>query len=76
MSTPADNDPYADQPKKWVGKTARFDHAGQRLVGVVIAQKWAGRTARGAIPDYTLTIRGNSGKTLDVSLVESRASFD
>lgn len=69
-------DPYADQPKRWVGRTVRFDHNGARLVGVVTAQKWAGRTPRGALPDYTLTVRGNSGKTLDVSLVESRASFD
>lgn len=59
-----------------MGRVVRFDHGGQRLVGTVTAQKWAGRTARGALPDYTLTVRGSSGKTIDVSLVESRASFD
>jgi hypothetical protein len=69
-------DPYADQPKKWVGRVCRFDHAGARLVGTVTAQKYAGRTPRGALPDYTLTVRGQSGKTLEISLVESRASFD
>lgn len=75
MST-ADTDPNAGQPAKWVGRTARFDHAGARLVGTVTAQAYAGRTARGNLHDWTLSVRGSSGKTLEVSLVESRASFD
>lgn len=69
-------DPNADQPKKWVGRVVRFDHAGQRLTGTVVSHTYIGRTPRGALPDYTLTIRGQSGRTLDVSLVESRATFD
>lgn len=74
--TPGIADPWADQPKKWVGRVVRFDHLGQRLTGTVIAHAYAGRTPRGNLPDYTLTIRGQSGRTLDVSLVESRATFD
>ena len=69
-------DPYADQPKRWVGKTVRFDHSGKRLVGVCLSHTYTGRTARGSIPDYLLTVRGTSGTMLDVSLVESKALFD
>lgn len=71
-----DADPYADHPNRWVGRVARFDYDGKRLVGTVTAQRYSGRTERGNLPDYALTIRGSSGATLVVSLVESRASFD
>lgn len=46
-----------------------------RLSGTVTSHNYAGRTKRGNIPDYTLTIVGKSGKTLTVSMVESHASF-
>ena len=73
-------DPYADEPKKWIGKTARFlpiGHAhGPQMVGIVTAQRFTGRTAKGNLPDYALDVRGSSGKIITISLVENRASFD
>lgn len=79
MTPTADIDPYADEPKKWVGRTARFLPIGKthgpQMVGIVIAQKWAGRNNKGSIPDYTLTVRGQSGKTMEISMVENRATF-
>ena len=68
-------DPYADQPKKWIGCTAQFIHQGQSLVGIVIAQRFTGRTGKGNIPDYALVVRGQSGKTLEISLVENKATL-
>jgi hypothetical protein len=68
-------DPYANQPKKWIGCTAQFLHQGQSLVGIVTAQRFTGRTIKGNIPDYALTIRGKSGKTLEISLVENKATL-
>lgn len=76
MTPTADIDPYADEPKRWIGRRCHFLKDGKELIGVVTAQKWAGRTARGALPDYTLTVRGNSGRTMEISLVENKASFD
>ncbi len=73
-------DPYASEPNRWVGRTARFLPLGQshgpQLVGIVTAQKWAGFTAKGDLPDYELSVRGSSGKVIPVSLVENRVSFD
>jgi len=69
-------DPYAYQPKKWIGLRCHFLKDGKELIGVVTAQKWAGRTARGDLPDYTLVVRGQSGRTMEISLVENKASFD
>lgn len=76
MTPTADVDPYADQPKKWVGRTCSFLKDGKPLIGVVTAQRWAGRNNRGAIPDYTMTVRGASGRTMEISMVENYASFD
>lgn len=73
-------DPH-DNPSRFVGQRISFDGpagspvAGKRLAGVVEAQSYAGRTARGAIPDYTLIVRGSTGRRLTVSLVESYAIF-
>lgn len=70
-----------DHPRQFVGRRISFDGpvgtplAGRRLVGVVERAEYAGRTARGDIPDYTLTVRGASGSLLTVSLVESYATF-
>jgi hypothetical protein len=78
---PNDNliDPHPNH-SRFVGRPISFDHpagdpARKRLVGTVEAQQFAGYKARGAIPDYTLTVRGKSGKTLTISLVESYATF-
>lgn len=75
-----DTDPFAHDPRRWVGRECTFDlplsdDSTRRATGTVIAQKWAGRTKRGAIPDYTLTIEGRSGTRVNVSMVESHCSF-
>lgn len=80
MTPSANIDPFASEPKKWVGKTARFLPVGKahgaQMVGIVTAQKWAGRTVKGNLPDWSLDVRGSSGKVITISLVENRASFD
>lgn len=77
---PEPADGYTPNPHRWIGRAISFDDpAGgippRRLVGIVDAARYVGRTKRGAIPDYELTIRGQSGKTVTVSLVESYATF-
>lgn len=75
-----DKDPYASEPSRWIGRSARFLPVGKthgpQLVGIVTAQRYTGRTAKGDIPDYALECRGASGKVVTVSLVENRVSFD
>lgn len=69
-----ETDPHPNT-KRFVGKRCSFDHQGKRLAGVITAQEYIGRTERGAIPDYRLTVRGQSGRTLTISLVESYTSI-
>jgi len=69
-----ESDPHPS-PTRFIGKRCSFEHESRSLAGVIIAQEYIGRTPRGAIPDYRVTIRGQSGKTLTVSLVESRTSI-
>jgi len=73
-------DPYANQPQRFIGCTVRFLPVGQchgaGLVGIVTAQRFNGRTIKGDLPDYELSVRGNSGKVITISLVENRASFE
>lgn len=47
--------------------------AGKVLVGIIDAARYLGKTERGAIPNYSLTVRGASGKTVEVNLVEQYA---
>lgn len=74
---PIDQDPHPAGPARWIGMRASFNYGEppRRLVGIVEASRYIGRTQRGAIPDYELTVRGTSGKTVTVSLVESYASL-
>lgn len=62
-------------PADLVGLKCTFDHAGKRLTGVITAAKDNGLTARGAIPDFLVTVRGQSGATVEVSMVETYMSF-
>lgn len=71
----ADDDPHPN-PRRFVGLTARFDHGGRRLVGTVKAQRYIGRTARGAIPNHEITVVGATGRELKVDMVESYTTFD
>jgi len=71
---PTDADPHPN-PMRFVGLRCSFNFDGRRLVGIVQAQTYIGRTVRGQIPDYRLTIRGESGKTVEISLVESYATL-
>jgi hypothetical protein len=75
-----ESDPHPDGARRFIGRSVSFDDpAGgpspRRLVGMVEAANYTGRTVRGAIPDYSLTIRGQTGKRVTVSLVESHASI-
>lgn len=76
-----DTDPHPVGAQRFVGRAVSFDHVAEpgatasRLHGVVSAAVYIGRTVRGQLPDYSLTIRGKSGRTLTVSLVESAATF-
>jgi len=54
-----------------VNKRIGFDYKGKRLSGVITKAVKAPNTTVGNIPDHTLTIRGKSGKLLEVSLVNS-----
>lgn len=72
-------DPHPNH-SRFVGRPVSFEnpaggHSGKRLVGTVEAQRFIGFTTRGSIPDYELTVRGKSGKTVIISLVESYATF-
>ncbi len=50
--------------------------AGKNLVGIVEAATYAGETKRGNIRDWSLTVRGASGKTMSISLVENYCTLD
>lgn len=67
-------------PRDWkylVGRSCQFDHPGlgKRVSGVITEAVDAGVTAKGAIPDAKVTIRGASGATVEVSLVEQHVQF-
>lgn len=59
------------KPDDLKGQSVRFNHDGKTLVGVVVDALDNGVTPRGSIPDLLVTVRGGSGRTLTVSLVES-----
>lgn len=62
-------------PDRFIGDTCSFDHEGKRLVGKVESKVWVGYTSRGHIPNYHLTVRGQSGKTMVVDMWATRAIF-
>ena len=75
-----DQDPHPQGLSRFLGRTVSFDDptggpSAKRFVGVVEAGRYLGRTELGKIPDYRLTVRGKSGKVLEVSLVEQHLSF-
>lgn len=61
--------------RNWIGLRCSFDYQGKRLAGVITAQEYAGKTERGSLHDWTVTIRGQSGKCVTVSLVNSYLSI-
>lgn len=74
------SDPHHRDTTRWIGRQVSFDHQPHgapacRLVGVVEDARYIGPTARGQIPDWEISVRGKSGALLNVSLVESHASF-
>lgn len=68
-----DTDPHPSGSARFLGLSCSFNYGTppRRLVGIVERAIYIGRTARGQIPDYSLTIRGNSGRQVEVSMVES-----
>lgn len=67
------------QAQNWIGRKVSFDRelgnplAGQRLVGLIEDCRYVGSTKRGEIPNYQIMVRGASGKTCEVNLVEQYA---
>lgn len=62
-------------PKELIGKQVTFDHDGRRLSGVVTESASTGLNPRGSIPDYTLAVRGASGRIIRLgSAVDSYVS--
>lgn len=57
-----------------VGLPCSFDHEGKRLTGTITAAKANGLTQRGGIPDWLVTVRGQSGRSITVSFVETYMS--
>lgn len=62
-------------PVDLIGLKCSFDHRSKRLVGIVTAAKDNGLTSRGKIPDILVTVRGDSGQTLTVSMVDTYMTF-
>lgn len=62
-------------PQDLIGLQAGFEHHGKRLVGIVTAATLAEPWGKGKIPDFTVTVRGCSGRMLTVSLVETYMRF-
>lgn len=62
-------------PKQLVGLKASFEHKGQRVVGIVTDAVEAPPWGKGQIPDLTVTVRGQSGRLLTVSMVETYMTF-
>ena len=58
-----------------VGLKCSFDRDGKRVVGVVTAAQPADHYGPGKIPDFLVTVRGASGATVTVSMVETYMSF-
>ena len=70
-------DPHPDGAARFVGRPVSFTgDNGKRYKGIVKAATFAGFTVRGAIPDALLSVQGASGGIVQVSLVESRATFE
>jgi hypothetical protein len=58
-----------------IGQRVSFDHDGKRLAGIVTKAESAPAFGPGKIPDFTVWVRGASGRELKVSLVESYMTF-
>lgn len=59
------------EPAEIIGLRASFRHGGKNLVGIIDAAQAHGFAEPGHIPDMLVTVRGVSGKTVVVSMVES-----
>lgn len=70
----------------WIGKRCSFNSepggnlgmaglSAKVLVGIIEAARYIGKTERGQIPNYSLTVRGASGKTVEVNMVEQYAQI-
>ena len=73
---PESQDPNAERLNSWIGRTVRFDHAGKRLTGRLVAANFIGFSKKGRLPDYKLVIRGASGATMTVSMFETYADIE
>lgn len=58
-------------PKELIGLEASFDLDGKRPVGIITAAEKAEPYGPGKIPDFLVTVRGQSGRELKVSMVHT-----
>lgn len=58
-------------PKDLIGLQASFELHGRRAVGIIVAAEVAPPFGAGKIPDYRVTVRGESGREVPVSMVET-----
>jgi hypothetical protein len=59
------------RPDHWLQRAVSFTHEGKQLVGVIVAQQYVGRNPRGDLDDWLVTVRGQSGKTVEVSFLDA-----
>lgn len=69
------NDPRKHLYPEWVGKRCVFKMGSKILRGIITKYEFIGfkGAERAPIPDYQLTIQGQSGKQVSVSMWESFA---
>lgn len=75
---PSATAPAQRGPERFVGRRVAFDlpdHPGVRAQGTVIAARDNGVRGRGAIPDFILDVRGQSGRVVSVSIFDSYATL-
>ena len=72
---PVEPPPLPPGPERFLNRTVEFDLKGARAQGVVIAARANGVRGKGAIPDFILTVRGKSGRVIDVSVYDTYASI-
>lgn len=62
-------------PTDLIGLKCSFEHNGKRVTGIITDAKPAEPFGKGRIPDFSVTVRGASGRTLTVSMCESYMSL-
>jgi hypothetical protein len=62
-------------PTDLIGSKCSFEHKGKRLTGIITDAKDNGFAEPGHLADLLITVRGSSGLSLTVSMIDSYMSF-